>query len=149
MPLKWRHEPSIVPHIPSLLNQVTKITQNGLKLCLLPLLPLLPSLPHSLPRFLIRSIKMPLKLRHEPSIVSHIHSLLNRVTKITQNGSILPIFHTFSHLHSNSGLIGLEPNVLVWRSHWHAIPLLSPNWKPMSAWRSSWQLLTKTRLHSN
>ena len=56
---------------------------------------------------------MPLQLRHEPSIVPHIPSLLNRVTKITQNGSILPIFHTFTQLHSSSGLIGLEPNVLV------------------------------------
>ena len=37
--------------------------------------------------------------------------------QITQNGSILPIYHTFPHLHSNSGLIGLEPNFLVWRSH--------------------------------
>ena len=37
--------------------------------------------------------------------------------QITQNGSILPIYHTFPHLHSNSALIGLEPNFLVWRSH--------------------------------
>ena len=69
---------------------------------------------------------MPLKWRHEPSIVPHIPSFLNQVTKFTQNGSILTIFKKLTHLHTNPWLIGLGSKVLIQWSHGYSIPHLSP-----------------------
>ena len=69
---------------------------------------------------------MPLKWRHDPSIVPHIPSFLNRVTKLTQNEFILTIFKKLTHLHTNPWLICLGPKVLIQWSHWHSIPHLSP-----------------------
>ena len=69
---------------------------------------------------------MPLKWRHEPSIVPHIPSFLNRVTKFTPNGSILTIFKKLTRLHTNPWLISLDSKVLIHWSHGHSIPHLSP-----------------------
>ena len=69
---------------------------------------------------------MPLKWRHEPSIVPHIPSLLNRVTKITQNVLILTIFKKLTCLHTNLWLINSDSKVLIQWSHGHSIPHLSP-----------------------